>query len=251
MCSVDQIVTSPLSPRFPRHVIVQDRWAIDDQKVSIMNRHRRKVSPPKSNQTTVAPNHCKTQSVAKVEFDSVVEVRSYNTVHGDNPSTSHGLPLSLGWKYAIKNESMKDNDENQKQPIAYKLDALTRRDRLRLNRVSKQEMDNAVVEMNTIKHSRRSNLIRSTIIPVKRTLPSALGEITKRAGSLTWAVTPQRSRCAAPTRIKTPYPTPRSMTLRSHWESFLWPLPIEIEYSPKLPIIRIKKFSTTSSWTLC
>ena len=216
MCSVDQIVTSPLSPRFPRHVFVQDRWTIDDQKVSIMNRYRRKVSPPKSNQTTVAPNDCKTQSVAKVEFDTVVETRSYNTVLGDNPSASHGPPLSLGWEYTTKNELMKDSDENQKQPIAYKLDALTRRDRLRLNRVSKQEMDDAVVQMDTIKRSRRSNLIRSTIIPVKRTMPSALGEITKRVGSLTWAVTPNRSRRAAPTSTKTQYPTPRSMTLRSH-----------------------------------
>ncbi len=222
MCSVDEIVTSPLSPRFPCHVLRTNIWAIGDHMLSIekpatRSPCRQKVSPPKSNQTTDSQDDCKTQRIAKVKFETVLEVRSYNTVLGDNPSVGQGPPVSLGWQYTTRKELMADSDNHQKLlPIAYQLDALSRRDRLQQNGFSKQEMDDAVVEMDIIK---RFRLIRtSTIIAVNRTSSTSRETTTKRVGSLTWAATPtKRSRRAAPrTRINTPYPRPRSMTLPCH-----------------------------------
>ena len=213
MCTVDLIIKSPLSPRFPQHVVLDGGWAIDNL-VSPMttqsSQYRKTVVPTK--EITERRSRCKKEKAAKVQFDVVVEVRSYNTVLGDNPSVGHGPPVSLGWSYTPGIELLSETETNH--PTSYRINAPTRCDRLRRSNFSKQQMDETIVEMDRIKGFRVSNSIRSTIIPVQRIQSNSNGSTnTKRIGSLTWAATPKRSRRADPTRIKSTYPKSRAMSL--------------------------------------
>lgn len=56
---------------------------------------------------------------SSVSFNEV-EVRSYNIIVGDNPSTNTGPPISLGWDYYLRDDARRSLDE-------YEFQRLTRR----------------------------------------------------------------------------------------------------------------------------
>lgn len=202
--------------------------------------------------------HNNSRRALRVKFHSLATVRSYNTVLGDNPSVCDGPPVSLGWKYTTKQLSMTSLDDYlddarttkcASNPNECHLDATVRFERLKSKGISNREIEDAVIEINRIKRSRRANSIRSTVMVVTRTPSSDADNNTtantnantspkaRQGGLLTWGTTPQRSsfppRVSRRTpvsssawpfqqrqrirqhQIKTPFPRPPSVSLPS------------------------------------
>lgn len=246
MCSSEEFsVTSTL----PRYIVLKTSYneaLMDKAKYDWQPFHSRMSRTDKEFFTTGIRNQSSFQRNSKVAFDNEITIRSYNTVLGDNPSVSVGPPVSLGWMYITQKRLMRGTGSQERQPNAYHLNASSRFKRLRKNGFSKEEIENGVDEMDRIKTSRRSNSIRSTVITVIRAPASteanrersnASEKRKQRRGSLTWAVTPQRSQASLrrkpmtcsvsasstsnyqrtqqinPNRTKTPFPKFQTLSL--------------------------------------
>lgn len=247
MCS-ERLVT----PNFRRKFADHNGGGTQKDRNRLILPRVRNTELPKAYSFTDISNQCRSRSVAKVSFDSLITVRSYTTVLGENPAVSDGPPVSIGWDYISEKLSLEmfdDHSNHVRHPNEYHLDSPTRLKRLQNNGVSKQEIEDAIIEIDCVKRFRRMNSIRSTMMGVIRSplidtnevvatenINEKISPVTatkkipraKQGGSLTWAITPQRSRFSLESKrkkllassvwhyqcqTKTPFPKSRSVSL--------------------------------------
>jgi len=106
-----------------------------------------------------------------VTFDDTVKVRTYETILGDNPSTTKGPPVSIGWNYTTNEDSLAatESDRSSSEKDLY-LDSKVRIDRLLEFGVTKTEMMKAIEEVRKIQNEHIFNV--ATTLPCGRVTTS-------------------------------------------------------------------------------